>query len=1079
MPRNRDLLLWATWIMILPPVVSQDDTCRCSMNQTDGLTGCCLNEDHFLGLCYKKCMDLTHGQFPYRTASNTCCNSPIWTDCLSFMNSVSSGWGCYGYGIGLEGGCADLPCSRTEKTLKYAGNSVVGRWLFGLTFNIPKVAEWGPLSLIDGGNCTHMNIGSMEATEFELSGGVPEVAYRISDIGLQCRILASSGTLAINFGFASSKIYLRLAVQPLDLQDSLEEDSLGKLPLGLVSITNCSVDARLSYLDFGGTSGFAPSLKSFREAIITAVRKDAGPLACGRLQPLVAEQATSMLSSLAQKLKPLLTTQETLAPVEPKSQEALVNWAQYPPVLLLQALLAERRNVTADISKRLPIMDIAVGQSFASIAGDVAANITVDSVRVEGLETFNPSAMQVRGIRDNIHLEVAFRRVRFTISTQIRIESAPKAVYFAEHKPLQKKVNVSIELGNASLAFRMLAMVSKSALNNLGVDQMQQLGCLASCARIGAIPPGTPISIERASVNATPELRLVMVGGMETGVADAFDTTVSTLLRSNLKAVEALVPGGVQMLRPRIDAAVGQYMDQMPACKPSTVYMGPGPVVKNMLVGLSAVLGLSAIPLAMCMLRHPEVTPVEALLVEDTEKPLFRHRVVPSAGRILSMNLLLSATLLFIYADLGVGTVINLLIEGHGEAVSVGPAFAFSMGGVIRDSFKAGAYLFAFVVAFLSGAWPLLKLMLMAVAWIAPPNMLSVRRRDKLLRFLDEYGKYSLIDSWLTILALESYKIKWHSSNADISVMVQPVPMMAFFAFALASVLSLIMGHITSEFHKNAASWDVGHKDGNGVEDYGADWDCLSEVEALSDHSPRGDTWILTASLVLTAGVIIAGAFANSFAVTTSGVLSTLILDPVAQTRRYSLMSLGMAVTNEKVVDTGSRMVQVIFFAFTLVIPMMLMVVLIVLWVVPLRLRAQRKMLTFCHFLDAWAAFDVFALAVVVAKVQFGQMASFLVYHDNVAHLCGWVRDNLQSECFHIECEFTTGFYTLAAAGMVSYIVPKTAFCMCEAALHERGGADGMLSGDDGCCKTGDYSSEDELCSNSSASCSSPLATQF
>merc|ERR1719188_933828 len=36
---------------------------------------CFLNEEMHLGVCYKKCTDLTNGRYPYRSAAATCCKA--------------------------------------------------------------------------------------------------------------------------------------------------------------------------------------------------------------------------------------------------------------------------------------------------------------------------------------------------------------------------------------------------------------------------------------------------------------------------------------------------------------------------------------------------------------------------------------------------------------------------------------------------------------------------------------------------------------------------------------------------------------------------------------------------------------------------------------------------------------------------------------------------------------------------------------------------------------------------------------------------------------------------------------------
>ena len=55
-------------------------------------------------------------------------------------------------------------------------------------------------------------------------------------------------------------------------------------------------------------------------------------------------------------------------------------------------------------------------------------------------------------------------------------------------------------------------------------------------------------------------------------------------------------------------------------------------------------------------------------------------------------------------------------------------------------------YPLAILIAFFSGAWPYIKLACMFVCWLSPTGLLSVKRRESILQFMDMMGKWSLID---------------------------------------------------------------------------------------------------------------------------------------------------------------------------------------------------------------------------------------------------------------------------------------------------------------------------------------------
>eukprot|EP00913_Durusdinium_trenchii_P004907 g4554.t1 len=51
---------------------------------------CLVNEEFSLGKCYKRCDQLTDGQFPYRTSADTCCKSKDLIECIEPYRSKFS-----------------------------------------------------------------------------------------------------------------------------------------------------------------------------------------------------------------------------------------------------------------------------------------------------------------------------------------------------------------------------------------------------------------------------------------------------------------------------------------------------------------------------------------------------------------------------------------------------------------------------------------------------------------------------------------------------------------------------------------------------------------------------------------------------------------------------------------------------------------------------------------------------------------------------------------------------------------------------------------------------------------------------
>jgi len=389
--------------------------------------------------------------------------------------------------------------------------------------------------------------------------------------------------------------------------------------------------------------------------------------------------------------------------------------------------------------------------------------------------------------------------------------------------------------------------------------------------------------------------------------------------------------------------------------------------------------------------------------------------------------LVASTILLFLFSDLGLGTVVNVVFSASGQdSVTVGPAFSFSVLTLSRDSLVGGAYMLTILIVGLSGVWPFVKLGLLLLAWLGTQRWIRTRDRSRLLMFLDEYGKYSLVDSWLAVVALCSYDLSWKGQGT--SIVVDAVPKMPFFTFVIASVLSLVLGHIATECNRRSLESPKASESSNVPS-------ALS-FGPLYEDLRQGQPLLLAAGVGMTALCIVGASFLTSLQMQVSGAIADILLKEEDKTLPYSLISLGQFLTSREAnPPAGLVAVQFIFYVFTLVIPTMLMLALLALLLLPLGRQSQIQLLKACRILDAWAAFDVFVIAVTVANFEFWLLAKFLVYNDNISWVCNWVHDNLHVECLAMECHVQPGFALMVVAGVASYLLPKRVFAACQDVL--------------------------------------------
>jgi len=560
--------------LLLATLAAEGEVCRCG-SLTSGDTGCCLDEEYFDGLCYKKCEVLTGGKLIHRAGPNTCCNYVHLRHCAVLLAADGEGSDCEG-GVATDGGCAHVPCGRGQATAgDYRRKTVLGRWMYGLTFDIPTVDDPTQVVPIEGGTCTRLSFDSIQAKDMTV-GDTSEISYELKGLRLHCQVRLSHGTLLMNLGVSpSTSVSFSLAVQPDRSIPGLD------LPLGEVRLTKCAADAELSYLDFAGSSALIPGLKGMRDAIMNILHEHASSLVCQQIFPGIAQKATQGFTELADQVRPLLAAR-SLARSQPMDAGpgAAIDWSNYPPTKLVQALIDERTEAADDIVEKLPIVNLPLNASFSSSTGAMKVTVAMRALQVDGLRTLNTEGLRVGGAGEDFSMQAAFRRIRITLIARARVEPTEREVH-SDDGPLEEDFSVSIDLSNASIGFRSLAHISREHLESLRVDQLQQLGCLAAAARTGRMSNAVPFQLEDALVQGMPTLQMVLFQGMYAGLADVVGTTAGAMLRNHAAAVESLLPGLLQKLRPKLDAEMSEMLDDAPECRPSATFQGPGPILSG------------------------------------------------------------------------------------------------------------------------------------------------------------------------------------------------------------------------------------------------------------------------------------------------------------------------------------------------------------------------------------------------------------------------------------------------------------------------------------------------------------------
>jgi len=414
---------------------------------------------------------------------------------------------------------------------------------------------------------------------------------------------------------------------------------------------------------------------------------------------------------------------------------------------------------------------------------------------------------------------------------------------------------------------------------------------------------------------------------------------------------------------------------------------------------------------------------------------------IPSFFRYIIPLFIFLNIALFITSNTGIGASVFVRITLGTKVMWLPSLFDFTLASSVRDMWDSGVYPLSLLVAVFTGAWPYLKLLLLLFVWFMPLTYFEARKREIVVMVVDALGKWSLLDSYVMVLMLTSFRVsmvppKSPDSKLDIFV----VPGWGFYTFLMATVLSLLLTHLVLAFHRQSQKpdrWDVAKEwlEKNGA--YGKRRILCRKAfrgscgDRCNIFGPFFIVLLLATSLVLTA----IGSYFKAFDFVIGGltgfILSYLNASPVSE---YSLISLGIAVSEAYYEPNfvGIRIIQTSFFLFSLGIPVLHLLVMLLLWTCPLSPTAQKRIFKATEILNAWSALDVFVLSLLVSLVELNQLALFIVgdkcnpINEILVKYFSNVIPDGEDTCFQVHATLSDGCWLLFGATLC-YIIASIA----------------------------------------------------
>mmetsp|Transcript_4789 Transcript_4789/g.11355 ORF Transcript_4789/g.11355 Transcript_4789/m.11355 type:complete len:1435 (+) Transcript_4789:78-4382(+) len=359
-------------------------------------------------------------------------------------------------------------------------------------------------------------------------------------------------------------------------------------------------------------------------------------------------------------------------------------------------------------------------------------------------------------------------------------------------------------------------------------------------------------------------------------------------------------------------------------------------------------------------------------------KSLFQSSSISESVRFLFPIGVVGTMVILLASNLNVGASVNLSLNlGGAHTFELPGLFEFSLVNTVTEFYHARIYPLLFLVVGFSGIWPYLKLLLLLHVWVQPyPSRQD--REARMLR-LDALSKFSLVDTYVLVVMIVAFRMHMDlAQNYGLDVIITPE--FGFYAFLLATCLSLLLGHGMVYYHRLEARAPGRNYDSIDEDFPESILDHVFEIEESGNRAPlsKCSQVVLFAGCLAAIAFLMLGFFQPSFAFEVGG-LAGMVLGNDSKRKVYSLFSMGTALSGSLPMSVGTVFLELAYFFFAMITPLAGLGCLVVLLLKPLPLAKQKSLLVAAEIANAWSAIEVFVLSIITALMQISTFASFMV----------------------------------------------------------------------------------------------------
>mmetsp|Transcript_19326 Transcript_19326/g.43433 ORF Transcript_19326/g.43433 Transcript_19326/m.43433 type:complete len:1035 (-) Transcript_19326:116-3220(-) len=939
-------------------------------------------------------------------------------------------------------------------------------WLASLLIEVPDGAI-APLSktfpLIFGAKvtvsvtlhdltCSNLHIGRDNVGGLTSSTSWRTLAVSLQKVEVHCTAeLSYDSSLGLS---GSAKVNILTTDAEVSVSATLNTSDAGSVQIpDQMHLSQCSSDARLQLKIVSGTTWtelvkYVPSLSSWLEKEVSKALSD---YSCQELLPSLEKKANCALVELARRARWYLRPRN---PVPFPVNDALVRWQDEPLMVWLQHFQDQFISPHMPFGGQLCLAGnhthclqpsgvclVGTGAGQNCLLPSMPANSTAVRVDLDAFEVLS-GLDHLTAIRPgNSTWATSLGLSTSSITLAVDVAVTPPAAASA----IKSKLGLEFEINALSLAAETLAAMQAVGWESLASFHYFYPPCLAPLIQNFTILELEPdlhvgsvaLQLLRNTDKPSPLLPAVVqlannavaVGlTYHTGLAEVFAGWVRHNATDLLN--EQLASFVSNSLQEPCPSPMGEESNE------GTRLIRPHLAEGFLLAGTSLAILAGVLPTLLCW---PALQSRLSQLRRRLQTPLCCSQSVPSALGVALPLMVLACTAFFICANflLTAETYVALELRSPEENVESGMSLnvfqvmVYSLLFSIRKLYHEPTLRFLSIVLLIfSGILPYLKLVLMFLCWVCPTKVLSRLRRGAILLFLDQFGKYSLIDVFvLQFISGGLYTVI--RLNTDSPVPGVPEPSVAlrtrdeigFFAFVMATVGSLIVGHVCLNCHQRdpivrlerLSAGSMSH----ALHGCGRQWLSLQEAGRLLRGRRQ---WHL--------GLLFSMAFLAVAFGTTQKCFTVRLLSPLGEFAEasYSLITFAAAIPEVTLQPNAfsTRFSQGVFISFAILNIHIHMLLLLAVWFCRVKRRWLYFVNTLAQSLAAWSATDVVLISMVITLIEL-TTSHFVDLPDNVmASLKALMGKPLEADTgLKVDVVLEPGTYILAVGVVLHAVVGR------------------------------------------------------